>query len=284
MKALLDFDVLAYEVGFGSQFKTEDGEVVARDLEDAILLLEHKINLIEEAVGSTEPSVLYLTGDERIRRHENRTRKRNGDPLLPYKENFRIGMAKTVPYKDRPSTKPIHFHNLRSHALNNYQTKVAWGMEADDMLGVDCLKDPDRLVVCTRDKDLHMLPCTVYGWEVHNQPEYGPVRHTEPGTLDKKGKSTGWFQFYSQLITGDSVDTIPGLPRCGPAKAFSVLEGCETEQEMYDRVKSLYQEKVGEGWQEYMQEQANLLYMVRELNEDGSPVLYLPPHIRKGKR
>jgi 5'-3' exonuclease len=150
------------------------------------------------------------------------------------------------------------------------------GLEADDLLAIE-QSSRDDTIICTRDKDLRMVEGMHFGWECGLQPQFGPRYVSNIGTLElvngKKIVGEGLLFFYSQIITGDSVDTIPGLPRGGPAMAYKSLHGLTDEQEMFDAVSSLYQGKFPETWEEELLEQARLLWMVREL-KDNEPVMW----------
>jgi len=287
MKALIDCDILVYECAFAGEYKDEDtGERIPRDFETVKEVFEQRLHEIEDAVWANEESLLFLTGDERLLRLENRERKRAGLEPLVFRPNFRYDIAVSKGYKDRKSNKPYHFHNLRSHIRHNYPCHIAWGMEADDALAIHQTRRLAELdtVICSRDKDLRMVPGMQYGWECANQPSFGPKRVEEIGELELDGnklRGEGLKFFYAQLITGDTVDTIPGLPRGGPALAFKTLSHLDTEEEMYEAVAALYEAKKGEEWETYLQEQANLLWMVRETDEEGKPILFVPPTKRE---
>ena len=71
-----------------------------------------------------------------------------------------------------------------------------------------------------------------------------------------------------QMLTGDSTDNIPGLPRIGAGKAAKALHGFETEQGQMEEVIHMYQVHSGkEDWEEYLREQARLVYIRREPDE-----------------
>lgn len=61
-----------------------------------------------------------------------------------------------------------------------------------------------------------------------------------------KLKGTGLKFFYSQLVTGDTVDNYPGIPGAGAKAAYELLDGCKTEAELYYAVLGKYKEKYGE--------------------------------------
>lgn len=142
--------------------------------------------------------------------------------------------------------------------------------------------EPLTTIICTRDKDLRMVPGMHFGWQCGKQGQYGPRQVTEIGELEllngKKLVGNGIKFFYSQLITGDTVDNIPGLPKGGPVLAYNTLVDCETEEEMYEAVKALYEEKFPEDYEERILEQGQLLWMVRELDENKQPVMWKLPN------
>lgn len=284
MKPLVDADILVYEIANCGQYTDpETGEFIVREFDYVAGLLDDKIREIEALVWATEPAVLYLTGDRKLVKSINKKKKHQGEALIEFKPNFRFETAKKKEYKaGRKQEKPFHYNNIREYMLANYECVVADGMEADDMICVELIRNGNKLdvICCSRDKDLRMVPGMHFGWECGRQPQFGPQRVDFLGELrlskDRKVvKGEGIKFFYSQLITGDSTDNIPGLRGGGPVLAFESLVDLGTEELLYECVARLYEEKCGEDWRVEMQEQADLLWMIRELNEDGTPVKYV---------
>lgn len=260
MKALIDADMLRYEVGFICQYTSEDGSIIPLDFDYCIDVLEEKVREIEETVWADEPCRLYLTGDSYLQR------KIKGCENAPL--NFREKVAVTSPYKgNRSGTKPFHYHNLTVYMLANYDCSVAWGCEADDRLAIDHTLDPDNTIICSRDKDLRMVPGQHFRWQCGKQLGSGPDTITE---------LQGLYNFYHQMLTGDTVDNIKGLPKVGQVKATFILEGCKSEKCMHYKVSRAYEDKIGEGYKDYFKEQAALLWMVREVDENGDLVHFKP--------
>lgn len=282
MKCLLDADILSYEGAFAGEYVDEEtGERVMRDLDRVIERLDMQIRNIQEACGADEPPLLFFTGDEKLLKHVNRSRKRNGEEPLQFTPNFRYEVAVSTPYKERKSEKPLHFDNVRAYLFGAYECRVCFGFEADDgMCFEQTQSNYSDTIICTRDKDLRQCPGWHYGWECGNQPEFGPFLVEGVGKIERtKQGIKGWGPkfFYSQMITGDTVDSIPGLKGAGPAAAIKALEDCETERQCYEAVRDLYQKKYGEEWLTMLKEQADLLWMIREVDEEGNPVFFRPP-------
>jgi len=275
MQCLIDGDVLRYEVGFSGEYKDEEGNNVIRDFDFVIEVLERRIAEIEDACWATKPSIIFITCCKDT--HKILNRKGKYGEYLP---NFRERVATTKKYKGtRKSAKPFHYKNITAYLLQHYDCHVASGLEADDLLSVHQRQsEPLTTVICSRDKDLRITQGMHYSWPCGKQPQFGPRHITEVGFLEKcsnKCIGGGLKFFYYQMIVGDTVDNIPGLPKGGPALAFKVLNELETEEEMFNAVTTLYEERVGEDWRDYFKEQADLLWMIQSLDCLDEPIRYV---------
>jgi hypothetical protein len=87
-------------------------------------------------------------------------------------------------------------------------------------------------------------------------------------TLDKLS-GAGLKFFYSQLITGDSVDNYCGIPGYGPKKAFTFLEDCTCEKDLIYQTSVAYLEHYSKPdiAKERLVEQARLAWMLTEKGE-----------------
>lgn len=291
MRCLIDSDILSYEIGSCGQYIDEiTGELIYRDFDYVAELLDERIKQIEAEVWATEPSVLYLTSDKQLNASINKQKRREGLPEIEFVKNFRFDLAKSKPYKgQRKQDKPFHYHNLRHYMVANYPVVIAEGYEADDLICVDLYQTHlnGRLdaIACSRDKDLRMVPGMHFGWACGRQPQFGPRRVTELGKIElsnnrKKVNGEGLAFFYSQMLTGDAVDNIGGCKGCGPVAAYNILTECEqTVEGFFKAVKQQYQNTYGDDWQEKLMESANLLWIIREFNEDGTPVMFQMPDV-----
>jgi len=237
MRPLIDMDIATYQCSFGGEIKEEDGTVTVLSFDYVAALIDKLVADICLAVGGTETPILYLTGGG----------------------NFRDEVAVTKPYK---------------------------GKEADDAMSIEQMKEWGTVnattVICTRDKDLRMIPGWHYGWEHGLQPEFFKQWVDEFGTLEynsdkNKITGTGMLFFYSQLITGDTVDNIPGLPKKGPKAAWVALQEATTEREAFESCVELYKEVMGDDWETYLLEMGQLLWMCREVDGEGKPIMWRIP-------
>lgn len=281
MQPLIDGDILAYEIGAIAQFTDErTGEFVPRPWDWVVETLEQRINDICMAVGATGKPIIYLTGDPVLHQMKRRLR-----PSLPdYKPNFRIEVAKLRAYKEgRKTEKPLHYNNIRAYLVGVHNAFVAIGCEADDELAIEQTKRPTETIICTRDKDLRQVPGWHYGWESGLQGEFSPHEYDGLGVieLDRSGSAPkirgGGFKFFcSQLLTGDPVDTVPGLPKYGPVKVANTLSDAQSVPELLSLVQREYERVYPDTWRENLREQCDLLWMVRHRNEDGTLRFFNP--------
>lgn len=268
MRALVDFDILTYEIGFAAEVGwrsiRKDDSIPPFDY--VAELLDNRIANILGEVGASSLQG-YLTGNT----------------------NFRDAIATIKPYKgNRKSAKPFHYKNLRAYMVGRYGAIITDGIEADDAMAIEQTTSwgdvNKNTVICTRDKDLRMVPGWHYGWELGNQPSFGPELVDEVGYIklseDKsKIRGTGISFFFSQCLTGDPVDNIQGLPKCGPQKAFKLLGDTPLPDEMFKAVREAYRGLYGdsEKGDNALLENGQLLWMVRELDEEGKPVMWRFP-------
>jgi len=295
--ALIDADILLYEVGFSAQRKETDDN--GQDILNVMSfdwtreLLESKIDLIVDESGSDDYR-LYVTNTGWLNESLNRS-SRLFQPPVEFVPNFRLAVAEEGQEKaykgQRVVPKPFHYKNLQTHLCGVMGAIVSHeGLEADDLICIEQTKMGcnDSSIICSRDKDLRQCHGWTYSWEVGKQPSFGPtfvegvgelIPHYKPTKTGKrldKVLGTGPKFFYYQMLTGDSVDNIAGLYGYGPAFALKELEGAKTERECYEVVSSFYKKEFPDTWKERMITQSKLLYIIKEM-EDGHPKFWKPP-------
>ncbi len=169
------------------------------------------------------------------------------------------------------------------------------GLEADDLLTIEQMKDPFSSIICSVDKDLRIAYGWHYTWEVGSRGAIGPIEATPKGWLEPvfKGfksngdpkvaglKGYGTMFFGAQLLMGDSVDNIKGVERCGPAKAYELLKDVEKPSELFSIIAEQYVKAYGDDAATKMLEMGQLLWMIRELDENGEPVMWELPKAAK---
>lgn len=208
--------------------------------------------LLKEIIGNISPDdyIIYLTG----------------------KGNFRFDVATVKPYKGNRTemAKPVHYQCLRDRLLNKYGAREVDGIEADDALSIAgwrAFYKPTswEIILATQDKDLNMVPGSHYN---PTKKEYYQLNPQEAR-----------LNFYSQLLTGDDVDNIPGVTGIGKVTAKKLLKALETKPhaDIINMIKGAYlkeESKIVDAQTLYglpkMEEVGKLLWMLQELGQDWS--------------
>lgn len=244
MIALVDGDIVAYRSAASCEpTKTRPDREIK---EVAILRAEDCIKSILMETEADEYKV-FLSGSRNYRKE-----------IYPlYKAN------RTAPV-------PPYLADVGEYLVLEWGATISDGNEADDEMGIEQSKhvgwsdlglDGGDSVICSIDKDLHMVPGNHYNF-VTGERKF----------VDEK---TGLFNFYRQLVFGDRSDNIPGydgkmrnimVPPKFLEPVIQDLMACEDEQAMYGRVKYLYREEGNLG-EEQMHINAQLLYIQKKVDD-----------------
>lgn len=186
--------------------------VSANDEEEwvAITRMEKQIENILGYLGNPDYQI-YLSGGSNFRYEIN----------PDYKAN-------------RTAPDPIHRKACHQFLIEYFNAIETDGYEADDALGVAQNKDT---VICSIDKDMLMIPGKHYSWPITRNGHI--VRdHIEVNMSYENGIK----HFFKQMLIGDKADNIIGVKGLGEVKSANIINPLNTEKEMYDTVRELYQD------------------------------------------
>lgn len=281
--ALIDGDVVAYMAAFAAQRNVyfidvfRDGEAIEEYefliKEEALELKEYlegkavylDCNLIlRKEVKAASPKHAEICARQIIMKILGDTKATNYKLYLtaPDKSNFRYKIAKTKPYKgNRKAEKPIHYSHVRDYLHKVWEGYVVVGEEADDYIGIEQCKnlihDSDgniidsKTITSTIDKDiLNQIP--------------GMHHNIKTGEIHLTTEEDAMRFFWKQMLMGDSVDDIPGVPRVGKVTANRLIDNCESLEECREIVQSAYKKYYKGVWKEQYTEMGNLLWIKRE--------------------
>lgn len=183
-------------------------------LEIAVLRTDKLMRqLIEETQVDTFRA--FLTGTTNFRKEI--------DPL--YKAN-----------RTQPS--PKWLQQCREYLVTEWKAEVADNCEADDLLGINQDKVGGTTMVVSLDKDLLMIPGKHYRWGISGTVN-GKTWIKEAEFLEVS-PDDGLRSYFVSTLVGDKSDNIIGVDGLGPVKAKRALEGEDSEQGMFDRCRSIY--------------------------------------------
>ena len=208
MKLLIDGDIFVFRCAAAAENE---------DVGIAKYYIDQLLDNVVEALKATEFQ-FFLTGENNFRYQ-----------VYPeYKAN-RIGQPV-----------PRHKQALKEYLINKYNATVSEGCEADDLIGIAQCSETARNRTCivSLDKDLLMIPGEHYSWEISGGT--GEKRWTKGAVHQDIDPTQALRWFYTQLLIGDTTDNIKGCPGIGPVKAAKILNGLETEEELFEAVRNAY--------------------------------------------
>lgn len=120
---------------------------------------------------------------------------------------FRHKLTSTYKSNRAGQRKPLCYSRAVEWCEENYKVVKFPGLEADDVLGIFASRAPDETILCSMDKDMKTVPCTLW-----NGKELRRISEAE---------ADYWFLY--QTLIGDTTDGYPGCKGIGPKKAEALL-------------------------------------------------------------
>ena len=238
MKTLLiDGDILKYRYGFAAQktikleLETDDTVIMVDKDHEVIAAVSAGIRRMLRLTGATD-YICYLSGPD----------------------NFRLDIDPEYKANRKDSVKPYHFGTITDYLIQMHDAVVTEGIEADDAISIQYLKDPENQVICSVDKDFDQIPGHHYNFTTDHyyyQQEWDAIK-----------------SLYVSMLTGDRVDNIQGIKGIGPVKAEKLLQDLTTEDELSHAIYMAYQGAFGdEGARSMYDKNWSLLRLLRSEEE-----------------
>ena len=170
--------------------------------------------------------------------------------------NFRYDIYPEYKANRLVEDKPLQYAEIVEYAVHNYGAQLVSFVEVDDVLSIRANKLSARgreFVVVGVDKDLLQIEGLHY--RLHKKE------------LVEVDQVSALRSFYTQVLTGDTSDNVPGLRGVGDVTAKRIIEACEpTAKALYDRCLAEY--LVRGKTESDMELSCELLYLLRS-DEDG---------------
>jgi 5'-3' exonuclease len=174
--------------------------------------------------------------------------------------NFRNAVDPSYKSNRANSRRPIAYAVVLAKLRDAYDVRTIPGLEADDVLGILATSSEKHTIVCSVDKDMQTIPCTLFNG-------------TEVRKIDKAEAD---YRHLYQTLVGDTADGYPGCPGIGPVKAEKLLDST-AEEPLWSMVVAAYA-KAGLT-EEHALKQARLARILRHGEWDavkGEPILWTP--------
>lgn len=169
--------------------------------------------------------------------------------------SWRVAASTIIEYKGnrKDTIKPLMLDEIEAYLKRSQGAKEVTGLEADDVVIIDCMKNPNLILVGV-DKDF--MGCEPLNFFNPDKMEK-PLRIEGLGKLwiEEKKKSSGKVEktvrgmgrkwFYFQVLSGDSSDCYKANSACpetpwGDQSAYQLLDPCKTDNECWATICSAY--------------------------------------------
>jgi 5'-3' exonuclease len=205
-----------------------------QDIDKAYNSFKKKLREIQEAVWADD-SLIAVKGPYNYR-----------DVVYPLYKSTR---------KSNPDTVDI-VRACRSRAIEDGLAIPSTGREADDFLRIwsnEAKAIGEDFIICSGDKDLHCIPGRHYNLKTE--------------VVSEVSEADGMRHYWAQVIAGDPVDTIPGIPRVAMKTALKLLLDCNTEEEFRDRTRGIYKLHYKEEWHSWLLSNLRMIHIQEHLND-----------------
>ncbi len=189
-------------------------------------------------------------------------------------DNFRLKVDSEYKANRKDFEKPVHYQAIKDYLIKYHPTEVVNFIEADDALGMwlyahsrhDDINQCHRCIA-SLDKDLDMIPGFHYNFN-----------HDRMYWIDEDYAIRMYFR---QLLTGDTVDNIPGIPGMGNTTAETYLDMYDTDYEVIHAIYNAYVDwlKDADAAATRLAQNMSLLWIQREPND----VPYMYGYVASGQ-
>jgi len=152
------------------------------------------------------------------------------------KGNFRKQITPTYKANRKKQTLPPLLHPMHQYVKDNYDSKYCYGMETDDLVARYWKKLSDEfgrddVLIVSIDKDYKQFPCLIYNY------------HYKHKVILDISESEALYNFYEQMIMGDTADNVNYFKGKGKKFAEKYFVDCHSKYQYTKKMYELFKEK-----------------------------------------
>lgn len=180
-------------------------------------ILAYRHACAAESKRQTDDGILYITFDthqacwachREIHDLIRRWRPASVKVCLSDRRNFRKAICPAYKANRKNIIRPQSLATVVEH-VERYWSVERWpGLEADDVMGILATQPGADCLIVSSDKDMRQIPCKL---------------SRDGETFAAMSPEGADWNFYTQVLTGDSTDGYTGIPGIGPKKAERIL-------------------------------------------------------------
>ena len=163
------------------------------------------------------------------------------------KGNFRKKITPVYKANRKKQDLPPLLHDMHDYVKKQYNSVYGYGIETDDLVSAywfSLSKDLGRenVMIVSIDKDYRQFPALIYNYH-YNHREIIDITPDE-----------AMFNFYSQMIEGDTADNVNYFKGKGKKFAENYLKNCKTKYQYTKKMYELFKDKYkGKARQKYVE-------------------------------
>ena len=197
---------------------------------------------IEDAINKFDQQFMKIVNDLEDRFEIEKVITFNGS-----KGNFRKKITPVYKANRKKQDLPPLLHDMHEYVKKQYNSVYGYGLETDDLVSkywFTLSKEIGRenVIIVSIDKDYKQFPALIYNYH-YNHREIIDVTPEE-----------AMFNFYSQMIEGDTADNVNYFKGKGKKFAENYLKNCKTKYQYTKKMYELFKEKYkGKARQKYVE-------------------------------
>lgn len=197
---------------------------------------------IEDAINKFDQQFMKIVNDLEERFEIQKVITFNGS-----KGNFRKKITPVYKANRKKQDLPPLLHDMHDYVKKQYNSVYGYGIETDDLVSAywfSLSKDLGRenVMIVSIDKDYRQFPALIYNYH-YNHREIVDITPEE-----------AMFNFYSQMIEGDTADNVNYFKGKGKKFAENYLKNCKTKYQYTKKMYELFKEKYkGKARQKYVE-------------------------------
>lgn len=152
------------------------------------------------------------------------------------KGNFRKQLNKKYKANRKKQELPPLLHDMHQYVKDNYNSVFGFGIETDDLVARYWKQISDKIgrknvIIVSIDKDYKQFPCMMYNY------------HYKHRCIYDISEETALYNFYEQMIVGDTADNVNFHKGKGKKFAKKYFVNCKTKYQYTKQLYKLFKEK-----------------------------------------
>jgi 5'-3' exonuclease len=150
--------------------------------------------------------------------------------------NFRKKISSSYKANRKKAELPPLLFEMHQYVKDHYDSVYGYGIETDDLVArywynLQEQVGRENVMIVSIDKDYKQFPALIYNYHYNHKCIYDI------------SEETALFNFYSQMIEGDTADNVNYFKGKGKAFAKKYFKGCNTKYQYTKKLFKLFQEK-----------------------------------------